>query len=143
MFAGLKSNPEVWREAERFWQSVFEELVAEYGVDDWSPWIPRRYENGLPMDREDTPVFDSRSTSLSRAVRITLHEAVGDDLELAAWTKSYGEEFEAMPRHELFLNLGANQASIERSRRLLREWVSPDLDLDEFEASLAKWRLLN
>jgi len=70
---------------------------------------------------------------MRRAFRIIQWAPKGYEPELAAWVKSYEEEFVELPRHELVINLSLSDESARLSEKLLRKWMTPETTPAEME----------
>jgi hypothetical protein len=70
---------------------------------------------------------------MSRAFRIIQWAPKAYHSELAAWVKSYEEEFVELPRHELVINLSLSEESARLSEALLRKWMMPETTPAEME----------
>lgn len=117
-------NPEQYRMAEQYWESLVAEVAKSMNqTNEWHQWIPREYADGTPIEADGNPIFDGRSDVLNRAFRIMQHRSIGDDVEIAAWTKSYDPEFSDLPREELIINLSLSQESADLVRLLLQKWM--------------------
>jgi hypothetical protein len=87
----------------------------------------------LPLEKEGNPIHDGRSKRMSRAFRIIQWAPKAYEPELAAWVKSYEEEFVELPRHELVINLSLSEESARLSEELLRKWMMPETTPAEME----------
>jgi hypothetical protein len=74
-------------------------------------------------------------TLLNRAFRIMQHRPVSDEVEIAAWVKSYEPEYvDPLPRDELFINLSLSQESADLARLLLQRWMRAETTPDDMES---------
>src|SRR5690348_682893 len=132
LFESFLDDPEQYRDSEKYWELLVSSIANSLGqTGEWPRWIPRQYADGTPMEADGNPIFDGRSERLDRAFRIIQHRPIGDDVEIAAWLKTYEAEYTDLPRHELVINLSLSQESADLARVLLRKWMSPEATPDE------------
>lgn len=137
-FERFLDEPEVYRACQQFWEQLTADIALSIGsATDWEPWIPRTYANSTPMELDGNPIWDGRSEKLGRAYRIIQDRAEGDDLEIAAWLKTYEPEYTEMPRHELFISLSFSQESAAIAAKLLRKWMAPETTQEQMQAFIA------
>lgn len=80
----------------------------------------------MPTKSFAVATYDAGSERLDRAFRIIQHSAVSDEVEIAAWLKSYEEEYTDLPRNELVINLSLSQESAQMAKALTYKWMTPD-----------------
>ena len=132
LFESFLIDAEQYQACERYWAELISNITKSLGqTGEWARWIPRHYADGTPFDLDGNPIFDGRSEKLNRAFRIIQHPAVGDDIEIAAWIKSYEAEYSDLPRDELVINLSLSEGSAELSRALLQKWMMPETTMSE------------
>jgi len=132
LFSDFLENPDSYEAAVAFWDRLVTDIERSLGQEDeWGPWIPRHYGDGVtPMGRDGTPIFDGYSQALGRAFRITQHRPAFDSVEILAWIKIYDLEGETtlLPDSELVLNLSLSDESAEAARALLSEMDATGYD---------------
>jgi len=127
MFENFLEDVEQYAACERYWEQLAQEIAESLGqTGEWQRWIPRQTPNGTPCELDGNPIYDARSERLDRAFRIIQHSAVSDEVEIAAWLKSYEEEYIDLPRNELVINLSLSQESAQLAKALLYKWMTPD-----------------
>ncbi len=127
LFADFVDDPDQYEAVERYWGNLVADIARNLGqTGEWPRWIPRHFADGTPMDEDGNPMWDGRSRRLDRAFRIIQWPPDGDGVELSAWLQSFEEEYEAMPREELVLNMSLSEESAELARRLLYRWMTPE-----------------
>lgn len=132
LFESFLDSEDQYRACERYWEMLVIDVAKSLGQpNEWPRWIPRQYANGAAMELDGNPMFDGRSQQLNRAFRIIQHRAMGDDVEIAAWLKTYEAEYSDLPRHELVLNLSLSGESADLARRLIGKWMLPATTADE------------
>jgi hypothetical protein len=140
LHAHYQESDEAYAACEDFWRELFRGAIADAEGDPrhWQSWLPRHFANGTPFAREDLPILEARSTSLSRAVRVHQWEATPGDQAgvLGAWVDDYNGFDDSFPRHELFLSVLLDRAVAEAAKRILTEWCRADLDLSQFATFL-------
>jgi hypothetical protein len=135
LFENFLDNTDSYEACERYWEKLIHDITHSLGqTDEWPRWIPQCYANGTPMELDGNPIFDGRSQYLNRAFRIIQHEAVGEEIEIAAWLKNYEEEYTELPRDELVINLSLSQESAQAAQSLLLKWMTPTTTVDEMQA---------
>jgi hypothetical protein len=133
-FERFLDEPEVYQACQQFWEQLTTEIAGSIGsTTDWQPWMPRTYANGAPMELDGNPIWDGRSEDLGRAYRIIQGRAEGNNLEIAAWLKTYEAEYTEMPRHELFISLSFSQESAAIAASLLRKWMTPETTQEQMQ----------
>jgi hypothetical protein len=136
---GFLDDPRLYSACEQFWDELVASVTDQLGQrGKWRRWIPQTYANGMPIERDGNPIFDGRSDDLDRAFRIIQHAAVSDEVELAAWVKSYEEEYEELPRDELVFNLSLSEESATLAAELLRKWMLPATSAQDMRAFIAE-----
>jgi hypothetical protein len=50
--------------------------------------------------------------------------STSDEVQIAAWLKSYEEEYEELPRDELVIGLSLSEESAQLARDLLLQWMT-------------------
>lgn len=139
LYENFLDDPRAYQACERFWEKLATSIADDMGKPGkWRPWIPRTSADGKLIEMDGNPIFDGRSEELDRAFRIIQHQAVGDEIELAAWLKTYEEEYAELPRHELVLNLSLSEESARLAEELLRKWMTPETTPDDMEAFIAE-----
>ena len=134
LFENFLNDPEEYQASERYWEDVVKSIAQSLGQEDeWNRWIPRSYPNGTPVELDGNPIIDGRSMKINRAFRIIQHEPVNDELELAAWLKSYEEEYSELPNEELVINLSLSAESAELAKKLLHRWMVPTTTVGEMQ----------
>jgi hypothetical protein len=127
LFESFLDDPEQYRAAEQYWETLVAGVANSMNqTSEWRRWVPRQYADGTPTEPDGNPIFDGRSEKLNRAFRIMQHRTVGDDVEIAAWVKSYEPEYSDLPRDELVINLSLSQESADLVRLLLQKWMRAD-----------------
>ena len=141
LFPDFLDNAEQYQASERYWEQLVGEVAESLGQPgEWHRWIPRRYADGTPFELDGNPIFDGRSQRLNRAFRIIQHRPLGNDIELAAWVKTYEEEFTDLPREELVINLSLSEESTQLAKALLHKWMTPATTKDEMESFIRENR---
>lgn len=134
IFDDFLDNSERYEACERYWEQLVSTIAESLGqTGEWQRWIPLHYADGTPFELDGNPIIDGRSQALNRAFRIIQHRAVGDELEIAAWVKSYEEEYSDLPREELVINLNLSKESEQIARALLLKWMTPTTSKDEMQ----------
>ena len=132
LFESFLDDPEQYRSAEQYWEALVADVAKSMNqTNEWRRWIPREYADGTPMEPDGNPIFDGRSDALNRAFRIMQHRPVGNDVEIAAWVKSYEPEYSDLPRDELIINLSLSQESADSVRLLLQKWMRAETTPEE------------
>ncbi len=132
LFESFLDSEAEYLACERYWETLVSDIAESLDqTNEWRCWISRQYADGTVMERDGNPMFDGRSDRLNRAFTIIQHRATGDELEIAAWVKSYEPEYADLPRYELVLNLSLSEESAALARTLLRKWMSQDTTFDE------------
>jgi hypothetical protein len=134
LFGDFLETPEAYHACEQYWEQLVREIAVSLAqAGEWERWIPRHFANGTPFELDGNPIFDARSKKLNRAFRIIQHRPEKDELEIAAWIKTYEEEYIDLPRAELVINLSLSQESADVARRLLVLWMTPTTTVDEMQ----------
>ena len=139
LYPNFLDDPAEYEACEKYWQRLVTKVAAaaaQHG--EWTPWIPRHYPNGTPVERDGTPICDGRSLSLNRAFRIIQHPCSEAQFALAAWVKTYEQEFTDLPQHELVINLSLSRKSSELAERLLTEWMAPATTFESMQSFVSK-----
>jgi hypothetical protein len=132
LFESFLDSEDQYRACERYWERLVCDIAASLGqVGEWPRWMPRQYADGTAMELDGNPIFDGRSKRLERAFTIIQHRAMGDEVEIAGWLKTYEPEYSDLPRHELVLNLSLSEESAALARKLIWKWMSPATTADE------------
>jgi hypothetical protein len=107
-----------YRQAERYWRDLWNQLVGELGVtEQWrTPWL------GEPL-RDGDPMFSAVSPALRRGVHIIQHEPTSEALELEAWVDHFGEEGKDDVIEQLVISCALSEEAAARARQLLRSWI--------------------
>jgi hypothetical protein len=135
LFENFLDDSEQYEAAVRYWEQLVWEIAESLGQrGEWQRWVPRHYADGTPFELDGNPIYDGRSQKLNRAFRIIQHRPVGDELEIAAWLKSYEEEYVDLPRDELVINLSLSLESAQMAQVLLRKWMTPTTTEDEMQS---------
>ncbi|HEV2992585.1 MAG TPA: hypothetical protein VG759_29405 [Candidatus Angelobacter sp.] len=135
LFENFLDSIECYRAAERYWEELFVDVTRSTGqTGEWRRWLSQAYADGTRFELDGNPIFDGYSPKLNRAFRIMQHLPVGDQLEIAAWLKTYEEEYSDLPREELVINLSLSQESVQLARELLIKWTTPGTPLDEMRS---------
>jgi hypothetical protein len=138
MFEKLLEDVEQYAACERYWEQLGQEIAESLGqTGEWQQWIPRQSPNGTPYEKDGNPIYDARSERLDRAFRIIQHSAVSDEVEIAAWLKSYEEfEYRDVPDNELVINLSLSQESAQLAKALLYKWMTPDTTPSDMRSAI-------
>ena len=132
LFELFLDSVEQYRASERYWEDSVSAIAESLGqAGEWQPWIPRQFADSTPMESDGNPIFDGRSERLNRAFRIIQQRPESDDVEIAAWVKSYEAKYTDLPRNELVINLSLSEESGVLARALLRKWMLPGTTPDE------------
>ncbi|HSH82302.1 MAG TPA: hypothetical protein VLA19_27560 [Herpetosiphonaceae bacterium] len=135
LFEDFLDSAEQYEACELYWEQLVRDIAESLGqTREWQRWIPRHYADGTPFERDGNPIFDGRSQELNRAFRIIQHPAVGNDLEITAWLKSYEEEYADLPADELVINLSLSEESAQLTQALLRKWMTPTTTTEEMQS---------
>jgi len=128
MFEKFLEDVEQYAACERYWEQLGQEIAESLGqTSEWQQWIPRQSPNGTPYEKDGNPIYDARSERLDRAFRIIQYSPVSDEVEIAAWLKSYEEfEYRDVPGNELVINLSLSQESAQLAKALIYKWMIPD-----------------
>jgi hypothetical protein len=107
-----------YRQAERYWHGLWDELVGELGVtEQWrTPWL------GAPL-RDGDPMFSAVSPALRRGVHVIQHEPTAEGLELEAWVDRFGEEGKDEVIEQLVISCALSEEAAARAQQLLRSWI--------------------
>jgi hypothetical protein len=144
LFENFLDDPEEYRACELYWRELTEHISNSIGQPAWRRWIPLYYADGTtPIEDPGNPIYDGRSTELSRGYRIIQWAPEADDQPhsetvLAAWLNDHGEYGSEVPRHELFINLVLSEDSARVAEQLLRNWMMPETSPDEMRSFLAQ-----
>lgn len=135
LFERFLDDPTEYQASEHYWQALVADVTHRAGqAGEWTPWMPRNYGNGMPMERDGNPIYDGRSSELDRAFRIMQHRPVSDSVEVGAWVKEYEAEYTELPRSELVLNLSLSTESADLARALLQKWIMPLTTPEDMES---------
>lgn len=140
LYEDFLDSPAAYRACKDYWKNLTTDLASAIGqAGEWSPWIPRHYANGLPIELDVLPIWDGRSKRLNRAYRIMQHRPLGDkEIDLSAWIKQYEEEYSDLPRSELVINLSLSEESMRLATVLLQKWMTPETTAEEMERTIAE-----
>jgi hypothetical protein len=112
---------------EKYWERLIATLTTSLSQpNEWPRWIPRSYAGGEPFELDGNPIIDGRSQRLDRAFKIMQHPPTTEnEIEIAAWLKSYESEYTDMPRDELVINLALSEETAQLVEDLLAKWMNP------------------
>jgi hypothetical protein len=107
-----------YRQAERYWRGLWDQLVSELGVtEQWrTPWL------GAPL-RDGDPMFSAVSPALRRGVHIIQHEPTVEGLELEAWVDRFGEQGKDEVIEQLVISCALSEEAAARAGQLMRSWI--------------------
>lgn len=131
LYENFLSDSDEYSACEEYWQQLIAGIASALDQNsEWERWIPRDRPDGSPVDRDGNPIYDSRSVRQGKGIRIIQHICSGPQVELAAWIKSYEEEFVELPSKELVINLCLSEESANLAEALLSTWMSQDTDVE-------------
>jgi hypothetical protein len=140
-FNDFLNGPENYAACERHWEGVIREIeqsLVESG--EWRRWIPRYNVPWTSENADGGVIIDGRSEKLDRAFRVMLHRFVGDDPWVAAWLKTYEEEYVELPREELVISLSPSVESEQIAKNLLKLWMTPSTTLDQMQLAIRPYQ---
>jgi hypothetical protein len=131
----LESDSE-YQAAESFWRDLFDRVAAENRQQGrWHSWHQRKFADGTPIPRDGNPIFEARSETLQRAVRIIQSPPRTDLVEIAAWVDTFDFADAGGPgfTEELVINLSLSEESSRLARRLIEQWMDRSLSRERVE----------
>lgn len=136
LFPDFLDSTEQYQACERYWEQLVESTAERLGQKGhWPRWMPRYHGDGkTPFELDGNPIWDGRSQELSRAFRIIQQRAVENELVMAAWLKSYEEEYTELPRDELVICLSLSEESSQVAQSLLLKWMTPTTTAAEMQS---------
>jgi hypothetical protein len=139
LFANFLNQGDEYRACEEYWRELVERVANSAGQgNEWRPWIDRYRPDGSPVEQDGNPIYDVRSVTVNRAVRIIQYVCSGADVEIAAWVKTYELEFVDLPSEELIINLCLSEESAELAAQLLSKWMDPTTQLESMQQFINK-----
>lgn len=136
LYPRFLEQDEEYEAAERFWQTMFQELANQAGSSpEWRPWRPRAYANGLPFERDGNPIFDALNQRSGRAVQVIQWPPERNEAEISAWISQLDVDLAGEDRviSELTINLSLSVESAAVARRLLASWLDETTSVNEIE----------
>jgi len=139
LFEGFLDSEEKYEASERYWEQLVQDVTKSLDQQgQWEDRMPRGYVRWSPAEVDGSPIFDGRSLKLDRGFRIFQQIPSGEDIKIAAWLKSYEEQYSHFPREVLVINLSLSEESAQMARNLLVMWMKPETTVEEMQRFISE-----
>jgi hypothetical protein len=130
LYPALLENEDQYRSAEAYWHKLVGTIASRVGQKgEWLPWMPRTFVDGTPLPRDGNPIFEARSSRLARALQVIQSPPESDDVEIAAWLRSFDYSDSGGPGYteEMTINLSLSRESSAIAAKLIELWMDPSV----------------
>jgi hypothetical protein len=125
LYFNFLDNPSEYRNAEEYWERLCREVIDLHSsAADWAPWLNTHFPDGRLIE-PGNPIYNVKSASLNRALRIIQVAGTSDVISISAWVNKINDEcLGVIDLEELVINCElSNEAAIE-ARKLIVDWLN-------------------
>ncbi len=136
LFADFMQNETSYVQAENLWRRVCREVIDESSFrDDWKPWLRTRFADGTYLEKGN-PVFNLKSLSRSKAIRIIQQPPSCSEIEIKAWTDCFSDNNETID--ELVISCELSDEAILVAQQLIAAWLNWQASRGDFGEYISK-----
>ena len=144
LFGDFLESEIVYRECERYWRDLIQEIETTLGQsEEWKAWHARTYGDGVtPLPLDGNPIADGKSDEIGRGFRVIqcLPDA-GFEPTVGAYIESHDDpiyEGSIFPDIEMTIVLTLTDETVQKARELLTCWMDPRRSVAETESLISR-----
>jgi hypothetical protein len=135
IYKNFLSDPEEYRLAIEYWQALCKfALRLSDSQEVWEPWLNTHFVNGKPF-QDGNPIYSLISKGAKKGIRIIQEELNSNDIEIAAWLNTFGED-DADPNsniQELVIVCTLSEETSKIASSLIQKWAIDETNLKEIK----------